>query len=169
MKSADMGAYPAADMSEFSGLADQADEALFVDVDVADIARMMDARESFVLLCAYADCPWCEALIGPLAQAARDAGWTVALLDTRKDPSWQSNLDIDGYDEFVARFGDWLEADDNGTPHLYVPDLYFVRNGQVVARHDGVLEGYDDPDVPMTDDQRTELLQKLSDEFATLH
>lgn len=159
---ADLGEFPAGDVEGFDTLADAETAAEFHEVTVADIARLMDAGQSFVLFCAFDDCPWCKATIGPVSEVAAARGWQLAFLDTRKDPSWESNLDIDDYDLFVERFGDWLEPDADGVPHLYVPSLFFVRNGQVVAVRQGVLEGYDDPDVALNDEQRGQLDSELN-------
>ncbi len=158
---ADLSLYPASDMSGFAALANHEGELAYRDVSVADVDKMMSEGESFVLLCAYPGCPWCELLVEPLNAAAERAGVQVAFINTRRDPSWKSNLDMEDYDLFVELFGEYLDEDEQGRPHLYVPDVYVVRNGEVAGRRDGVLAGLEDPATPMTDEQRATLDSEL--------
>ena len=166
---ADLSVYPAVDMSRYTAFGGTNETlSTYYDVSVLDVQSMMAEGKSFVLFCAFPDCPWCEALLPILDEVAAEAGWPIALIDTRKDPSWKSNLDIDDYDVFKELFGDYLEEDENGEPHLYVPDLYFVRDGVVVEHRQGVLEGFDDPNAAFTDAQRAELAGLLRGYFAKL-
>ena len=163
---ADLSAYLQADMTGFSGFeVSSVSSVQFVDVTVQDVAQLMEAGESFILYCAYPGCPWCAAVSPVLNEVAAERGVKVCLLNTRKDPSWQTNMDIDDYDLFVELFGEWLDEDENGDPHLYVPDLYVVSGGKVAANHAGVIEGYDDPAQPMTDEQRDALADLLGTFF----
>lgn len=161
-------AYPASDMSGYSGLSDYSKELTFVDVTMDDVKSLMDGKRTFVLYAGYANCPWCNALISYLNDAALENGNKIAYLDTRKDPSWESNVDIDGYDVFVEYFGEYLEPDADNIPHLYVPDVYYVKDGQIVARHEGVTPSLESPSDIMTKDQENELMSALREEFSKL-
>jgi hypothetical protein len=66
----------------------------------------------------------------------------VGYVDTRRDPSWSSNIDIDDYDLFVEKFSDYLDYDDNGIKHLYTPHVFFIKNGETVFEHSGTVEGH---------------------------
>ena len=78
-------------------------------------------------------------------------------------------MDIYDYDIVEERFAKWLPEDDDGREHLYVPDVYFIKNGKVVARHDGVTPGADDPSNKLTSEQLEQLKKDLADEFNSLN
>lgn len=93
---------------------------------------------TFVALFGYASCPDCKAAVPLLLDEALGHGiWQVLYVDTRADPSWDSNTDIDGYDRLVGVMGDRFSKDDDGTPHMQVPFVAFVRDGRVVASVEG--------------------------------
>ena len=162
---ADLSAYPTADMSCYESFEGYDRESAFVKVSALEAVELADSGEGAVIFCAFDGCPWCEAMVGTLNDAALDAGWQIAYVDTRKDPSWENNADMDGYAEFMARFGEWMDEDESGEPHLYVPDLLFVREGEVVAHHQGVVPSYQEPGEPLTAEQAAELRELLDGYF----
>ena len=152
----------------YEGMEGYKGEIMFCDTTVKEVKQLMDDKKTFVLFCSFETCPWCNLFISYLNDAARDAGVHVGYIDTRANPDWQSNMDIDDYDVFVEIFGEWLSEDEDGKPHLYVPDTYFIKDGKVVARHDGVTPGVDDPSDGVTSEQEKQLRKDLADEFAKL-
>ena len=160
---------PASDMAGYRVLADVDGPLQFVDMTAAEADRLMEEGASFVLFTSYPDCPWCNAVIRQVNAAAAEAGWKVGNINTRKDPSWQNNMDIDDYDLFVARFGEFLENDDDGTPHLYVPHIFFIRNGAVVYAHQGALSSMgDDPNTVLSEEENEELTEIFREGFRLL-
>ena len=156
------------DMSGYSGLEDYLKETVFVDLTVDELDELIKNKETFVAFFSFEACPYCNRLIPYLNDAALDAGVRVGYINTRANPEWQNNMDIDGYDTVVEHFGSYFSKDEDGTPHLYVPDVYFIKNGKVVARHDGVTPGADDPSIELTSEQEKQIRQDLADEFASL-
>ena len=152
----------------YEGMEGYKGEIMFCDTTVKEVKELMDEKKTFVLFCSFENCPWCNLLISHLNDAAREAGVHVGYIDTRANPEWQSNMDIDDYDVFTELFGKWLSEDEDGKPHLYVPDTYFIKDGKVVARHDGVTPGVDDPSDGLTSKQAEQLKKDLADEFNTL-
>ena len=149
------------DLSAYTSMSGQGGESRFVDTTVTEIDQLMKDKESFVFLAAYEDCQYCDLLMPYLNEALADKGTYAGYLDTRKDPSWSSNTDIDDYDLFCKRFGRYLEKDENGNLHLYTPDIYVIKKGRVVAEYQGVVEGADDPENALTSAQEKELRETL--------
>ena len=143
-------------------------KSMMVDTTVAEIVEMMKDKKTFVLFASFENCPYCNRLIPYLNDALAKRGVYAGYLDTRKNPEWQNNMEIDDYDLFVRYFGEFLSLDAEGKKHLYTPDLYFVRNGRVVAHHQGVIEGADDPDLPLTSEQEKMLYDLLDECFGQL-
>ena len=61
--------------------------------------------------------------------------------------------------------GEYLDMDTEGKPHLYVPDVYFIKDGQVVDRHEGVTPGLDSPSDALTEDMKKDLMAVLKEGF----
>ena len=163
-----LDSFAVSDMSGYKALSNYEKETVFVDVTMDDVDTLMKEKKTFALFAGFANCPWCNALIPYLNDAALEAGVKMAYIDTRRDPSWKTNLDLEGYDIFTGYFGEYLDIDDEGKPHLYVPDVYFIKNGEVVARHEGVTPGLQEPTDIMTDEQKAELMAKLAEEFSAM-
>ena len=152
----------------YESMADYEGESRMVDTTVKEIDELMSSGESFVFFASYDDCPYCNRILPYLNDAVTDADTYCGFLDTRKDPDWMTNMDIDDYDLFVKRFGKYLDEDENGDKHLYTPDLYVIKDGKVVSEHQGVIEGADDPEQPLTSSQEEELRELLKNMLAEL-
>ena len=138
-------AYPRSDMSGYASLRQYEGELRFFDVSAREAAALMDAGESFALLAAFANCPWCAAVIPALNDAAIEHGADLLYLNTRRDPAIRRNTEIEGFDEFYARFSELLGADEHGAPRFGVPHVFFVRKGSVVYDVRGDPSGLSDP------------------------
>ena len=156
------------DLSDYYGMDEYQGESRLVETDVAEVVKLINDKKTFVVFFSFADCPFCNSIIPYVNRAAEDAGQYVGYVNTRSNPEWQNNMDIDNYDLVVKYFGDYLEKDEDGKEHLYTPDMYFIKNGKIVARHDGVVKGADDPDKPLTTSQEEELMTILAEDFSKL-
>ena len=139
------------------------------DTTVKEVAEKMDNGETFVVFASFENCPWCNLLIPYLNDAAIEAGVTVGYIDTRANPEWTNNMEIDDYDLFVEKFGKYLKDDADGKPHLYTPDTYFIKNGKIVSQHVGVTPGVENPSDPLTSEQEEKLRKDLANEFSKLN
>ena len=160
--------YPTADMSGYTGLRGVKSTTEYADLTVKDVKILMDNGESFALFVSYADCPWCNTIVPYISKVAEDYGGVVGYLDTRKDPSWQSNLDITNYDVFADLFGKYLKNDEDGKKHLYVPVIYFIKDGKAVDSHEGVVDGLESPDDILSEGQEKDLEGILKDGFDSI-
>lgn len=146
-----------ADMSGYNCMADYQEDTVFYHVTVKDVEKMMKDKESFVLYTGFDNCPWCNVVLPVLNDMALEKSVQVAYIDTRKDSSWSSNMDIDDYDLFVKLMGDVIPKDDDGTVHLYVPHIFFVSQGELAGDHRGTVPSQSSHSDPLTDAQKTEL------------
>lgn len=156
-----------ADLSGYEGINEE-DPIHLVETNVAEVTSLMDSKKTFAVMLSYVDCDFCQVIMPYVNEAAGEANQTVGYINTRKDPSWMTNTDIKDFDLFTEYFGEYLEQDKEGGYHLYTPDIYYIRAGKVVAYHDGVVDGYDDPSRPLTDQQQKELKENLAEEFAAM-
>ena len=145
--------YALADMSGYACAEGYEAPYHFVDMTVNDVVAEMEAGSSFILFCSYKDCPWCNAILNPLNDILTERDIYAAYIDTRKDPSWKSNTDIDDYDTFVEVFGSQLKNDESGQPHLYVPHTFFIKDGVLISSRQGTVEDQKEPSDPLTEEQ----------------
>ena len=157
--------YDYCDISDYDGFKNYTRDLKFKSVTVKDIDKAIKDGESFVLYCGFKNCPWCNSMIAVLNDTAIQYGCDIAYLDTRKDPSWSSNMDIDDYDLFVKYFGDYLDTDSDGKKHLYVPHVFFIKDGVVVAEHPGTVPGHENASDDLTPEQKEKLTQTLEEGF----
>ena len=158
--------FPASDMSGYRGLQDYEKDLVFVDMTVRDMADLMEEQKTFAVMATCANCPWCNVVVDNINDAALEAGMQVGYIDTRKDPSWSSNLDLEDYDLFTELVGDRLEYDAENRLHLYVPHIFFIKEGEVVHDYQGALpEMGDDPDMELTKEQEEKLTEIYREGF----
>ncbi len=143
--------FPKSDMSGYEGFEDP--DHVFYDLSVRETYDLMQKGETFAVYFGFAQCPWCVAALPALNEEAKAAGLKIGYVDTRKDPAWQSNIDIDDYDLVVEMFGEYLEYDDNGIRHLYTPHVFFVKDGKTVYEHSGTVEGHVAYERAMSDEE----------------
>ena len=155
----------AADLSGYKSIED----IRLVDTTVKEIEKMMKDGETFAFIASFADCPFCNQLMPYFNEAAKRAGRRVGHLDTRKDPKWKNNMDIDDYDTFVKLFGKYLDKEEDGKEHLYTPMIFFIKNGEIVAYHKNVIEGAEDPNSSLTKTQENKLNKMLDEKFEQMN
>ena len=161
-----ISAYEYADMSGYEGFESEKD--VFVETDVKGMLEMLEDNKTFVIYFGFERCPWCIAALPSLYQAAVDNDSIVYYVDTRKDEGVSSNIEIADYDLLVEAVGEYFELDDDDIPHLYTPYVFFVKEGKVVATHQGTFADHDATSTSLTAEQQAELTQIYNDYFALL-
>lgn len=143
-------------------------EASFVPMTTSEFITAMDDGVTFVAVFGFSACPACQHAMPILARVASETGMTVHWIDTRANPEWKSNTDIDDYDELCERVGTFFPIDGDGRPHLDAPSVFFVKDGSIMTFHDGTLDELDDPNNEMTDEQQERLADIYRDGFESI-
>ncbi len=130
------------DMSGYEGFTDT--EHVFYDMTVKEMISKIDEKDTFIVYFGFSECPYCIQAMPILNSVAKEYDETIGYINTRKDSSWESNTDIDDYDDVVEVFGDYLEYDDEGKKHLYTPHVFFMKDGNVVYQYEGVSDTLSD-------------------------
>lgn len=125
-----------------------AQASLITEVTTKDVLDAIDEAYTFVALFGYSKCPDCQKAVPVLMKSAKEHGTSVKYVNTRANPEWDSNTDIDDYDGLCDAIGGRLPKDPDGTPHLQVPTVVFVKDGVVIM----VVQ---DGDAKDADGQRT--------------
>ena len=130
------------DMSGYEGFTDE--NHVFYDMTVKDMLSKMNDKDTFIVYFGFSDCPYCIQAMPILNTVAKENNQSVGYINTRKDSSWESNTDIDDYDDVVDVFGEYLEYDDEGKKHLYTPHVFFIKDGSVVYQYEGMSDTLSD-------------------------
>ncbi len=160
--------YEKADLSGYEGMKDYNKEIMLVDMTVDDIKKEVDKNGTFAFVASYSTCPYCNVIMPFLNDYAIQENTKVGYLDTRKNPEWKNNMEIDGYDTFLVMFGNYLRLDENEKRHLYVPHMFFIKNGKVVYNFQGVSELLENEDSTVTDEIAEDIKLKIKEGFDEL-
>lgn len=155
-----------ADMSGYETLTDS--NHVFYETDVKSIAEMMDEKKTFVVYFGFDTCPWCLEAVPILDEVAKENDEKVWYVNTRKDPEWKSNLDIDDYDLLTEKLGDYLPYDDDGVRHLYTPHVFFIKDGSVVYDHEGTIDGHDAHDETLSAEEKEQVKEYYEEGFSKM-
>ncbi|MBP3879350.1 MAG: hypothetical protein J6D46_03445 [Lachnospiraceae bacterium] len=157
-----------ADMSGYEEL-DEKDTQLFIVSDVRDFLKRLDGGESFAAFFGFTECPWCNDAISLLNSEAESAGQNVYYINTRPNPRVSKNSEIPDYDLLVSRVAEYLGVNDEGEPYLFVPFVFFVREGEIVFTHQGTVSGYDPSGMEMSEEQIQEVRNIYRNGFEMIH
>lgn len=102
----------------------------------------------------FPGCPWCRNVIPVLFESATENNIeTVYYFNPREI---RNNGD-DSYQKLINILSDYLEVDEDGNKTLYVPDVYFVKDGKIVGNHLSTVDTQTDPYTALTEDEKNEL------------
>lgn len=144
-----------ADMSEYTTL--EGVEHVFLDVtyeETLEYLKMEDFTGIFYF--GYPACPWCEEAVVEMNDAAKSLNLEIYNVNKKSDfnvihPEMEEEiaLYLNSYIE--------LQEDEDGNPHLYVPEVVIVKDGKVIDHHRGTLEAHDAHERTMNESEKEEL------------
>lgn len=106
----------------------------------------------------FADCPWCQEAVPVLQEEAAETDSQIYYVKTRDEDHNRLYTD-EQREEIRPYIEDYMQEDDDGVLSLYVPLVINVRDGKVVAGHQGTVEGHDARERQMTEEEQDELRQ----------
>ncbi|MEE3487399.1 MAG: thioredoxin family protein [Bulleidia sp.] len=126
-----------------------------------DILAMLKHGTGIVYL-GFPSCPFCQAYVPMLNDAAMKNNVPVIYYDIKQDREDNSEF----YQEVVSILGDNLDYDADGKPRIYVPDVSFVIKGEIIG-HDNessMLSSKEtSPEEYWTEEKKQALSTKLND------
>ena len=144
--------------SEYSSVTE---DNVFVYKDINEIIKIMEHGTGIVYL-GFPECPWCNAYVKYLNETAIDVGideiYYYNILDDRTNNTKE-------YQKIVSILGDNLEYDKDGNHRIFVPNVSFHINGEVIGND--YETSYDthelsDPLEYWTDEEVTDLKGRLT-------
>lgn len=103
-----------------------------------------------VIYFGYSTCPWCRNIISPLLEVIKD---------NNIDKLYYVDVEsIETTDEKIKEILDgYLSLDSTGNKRLYVPDVYFIKDGNIVFHHIGTVDSYKNPYKGMSSEEKQQL------------
>jgi thiol-disulfide isomerase/thioredoxin len=151
-------------------------------VDVHEVEDIFESGDGIVYF-GYPSCPWCRTAVPVLLQAAEDAGVdkiyyfdVTGIRSEYKVKDGKLVVEKEGTDEYrhlLKILDGFLEAylvkDDKGVEYftgenrLYVPYVFFLKDGEVVATHLDTVESQENPFKALDEEQYEELYSIYTD------
>lgn len=94
-----------------------------------EIINFLETGTGIVYL-GFPECPWCQSYVVYLNEAAKDSGIEKIYYLNIKDIRTNNT---ENYQKIVSLLSDILPNDENGNKKVYVPQVVFVKKGNVVA------------------------------------
>ncbi|MCL2110131.1 META domain-containing protein [Microgenomates group bacterium] len=132
----------------------------FVYADERQMLNLFDESlaQTGMIFFGFPTCPWCQTMLPELMEMAKEMKVEKILY---YNPSELRDSGSGDYAKLLGYIGEYLNSDEEGNPRLFVPDVYFVREGEIVGHHLGTLESQTDVNRPLTEEQKTELRRAL--------
>lgn len=130
-------------------------------VDFSELEKTLTSGTSVIYL-GFPGCPWCRNILPVLFEVAEKNN-----VDTiyYANPREIKNDNMDNYEKLKSMLNEYLEENDEGVKTLYVPDVYFVRDGKIVGHHLSSVSSQTDPYTSLTEEQVVELQNIYQDLF----
>lgn len=133
---------------------------VFKYVTIDEAINLLKSEQAIIFF-GFKECKWCQSYAPILNEVAHDAKIdTIYYLNIKEDRANNTKE----YNEVVEVLKDYLYDDEKGNKRIYVPDVYFIKNGQVIGHNNdtSVIEGTD-TDEYYTESTKNELKQALKE------
>ena len=161
-------------------------------IEPTEAAKILNEGDGIIYF-GFSSCPWCRALVPVLLNAMESSNLDkIYYVDMRPDNDKANDIrdsynivknkakktkeGAEGYNDILIALADELEdyvlvSEDGkkintGVERLYAPTVVAVKNGEVIAFHEGTVEGHDKDEegnlADLTDKQKEELNDILS-------
>ena len=96
-----------------------------------EIIKILEGGTGLVYL-GFPECPWCQAYVPILNEVAKEEGVEkIYYFNIREDRQKNSKE----YQKIVKLVKNFLMKDDEGNERIFVPDVYAVRDGKILAHN----------------------------------
>lgn len=134
---------------------------VFVYRDIEEIIKLLEHGTGVVYL-GFPECPWCQSYVKYLNEVAKEVGiekiYYYNILEDRSN-------NTENYQKVVDILKDYLQYDDEGNPRIYVPNVSFHVNGEIIGNDYETSKdthGLENPDEYWTEEEVKELKNTLT-------
>lgn len=134
---------------------------VFVYRSIEEIIKIMENGTGIVYL-GFPECPWCQAYVKYLNEVAKNEGvkeiYYFNILNDRTNNTKE-------YQKIVKLLGDNLEYDEEGNHRVYVPNVSFHINGEIIGNDFETAydtKGFENPSDYWTKEEIKDLKETLT-------
>lgn len=118
--------------------------------------------DSAVIFFGFKECKWCQSYAPILDEFAKENKVdTIYYVDIKEDRA----ANTEEYKALVELLGTYLEEDANGNKRIYVPDVYFVKDGEIVGHNNDTSTEQGADTEAYYEEHGTELKEKINSLF----
>lgn len=127
-----------------------------VNIEYLKTSEVIDLLENKtgIIYFGFPSCPWCRNIVPILFDVAKENNQAIYYFN----PSGLRGTGDGEFNKIMTLLNDYLETNDEGEKTLYVPDVYFVKDGSIVGHHLGSAPSQTNPYVSLTENQKQELI-----------
>lgn len=159
-----------ADMSAYKDFMDS--DHVFNEITMAQGNELLQSEKTFVLYYGFSTCPWCIEVLPILNDVAKKNGMAVEYVNVRPggtDSTFDIRVDTNpDYVKLVELTNDYLTVNDEGVKRLFVPFVFFIKDGEIVASHQDTFPEHNAHERKMTADEVNRLTAIYDDGFKAL-
>lgn len=143
------------DMSEYTLLKDE--NHVFISIEYFEVLDMIENKDSAIIYIGRPGCAWCQEAVVVLNDIAKEYKQPVYYVHTRSDynVSDAGKEDFKRIEEFLY---DYLLKDEDGERYMSVPDVLFMKNGEVDSNHVGTVESHNAHERVMNAEETEQLM-----------
>ena len=142
------------DMKDYEDFNDE--EHVFIESNMKEVISFFKEKEDKIVYFGYPKCPWCKDALPIMNESAKEVGKSIYYVET-KDKEGNYLYSDEEKEELFTYISDYLDEDEEGKKHLFVPFVMVIKDGKVQSSHLGTLDEHDAVHEKMSDDQIKEL------------
>lgn len=159
-----------ADMTAYKDFMDT--DHVYREITMAEGNQLLESDKTFVLYYGFSTCPWCIEVLPILNDVAKEYGMNVEYINVRPEGTDSSNdIRVDSNPDYVKTVeltSEFLSVNDEGAKRLYVPFVFFVKDGTIVAAHEATFPEHDAHERKMTEEEVQRLTKIYQEGFEKL-
>ncbi|MCM1371090.1 MAG: hypothetical protein NC181_04315 [Clostridium sp.] len=130
-------------------------------IDINEVFDILQNKTG-VIYFGFPGCPWCRNMLPILFDVAHSNNVDTINYFNPREIRGNNNED---YSKLINILSEYLEENEEGKKVLYVPDVYFVKDGTIVGHHLGTVESQESPYEEMNIEQKQELTDIFNELF----
>lgn len=130
-------------------------------IEFTELEQVLTSGTGVIYL-GFPGCPWCRNIIPVLFEVAKENNINTIYY---ANPREIKSDNADNYEKIKTMLSEYLEENEEGVKTLYVPDVYFIKDGKIVGHHLSSVSSQTDPYTSLNSEQVTELKNIYQDLF----
>lgn len=134
----------------------------FIETSLEEAVNLVENEEA-VIYFGYSKCPWCLELVPILDEVSIETETKIYYVNVKPEDTDLRTMDNEAYSLLLDFFNEDLQTDENGEKKIYVPYVVKVANGEIKSSHIGTFEDHDANEREMTNSEKIQLKEILTD------